>query len=234
MTTNNPEPEGPQAAKPRKKRRWLRRTIIAVIALMVIVGVTPLATVGIGSAGRVQTIESVAPHDVAIVYGAGLVDGKPGPYLTGRLEVARDLFKAGKVRVILVSGDNLYTYHDEPTAMRDWLIDQGVPAAKVVADFAGEDTYATCVRARVIFGVKSAVLVSQTYHLPRAVATCRLTGLDAVGVGDESVKAGYADLWASYQWREILAGYKMMVDVITHRQPILGKYETSVDEALGR
>ena len=224
-----------ESEPPKKKRRWLRRLVIGVVILGLLGGLGPMVTVRIASAGRMYTVDDVAAHDVAIVYGAGLQDGdQPSLYLAARLAIARDLFKAGKVKVILVSGDNLTVEHNEPDAMANWLIKQGIPADKVVADYAGQDTYTTCVRADQIFGVKSAILVSQTYHLHRAVATCRMVGVDAVGVGDESVRADRPMMWLRYQLREVLADINMVWEVATGREPILGNYEDSVDKALGR
>jgi vancomycin permeability regulator SanA len=215
---------------PAKPRRWLRRTVVALLLVALVVGLGPVVAVRVASASRIDTVEQVAPHDVAIVFGAGLgPSGEPGLYLSARLEVARSLFEAGKVRVILVSGGNPTASHDEPTAMKAWLVERGIPGDKVVADFAGWDTYSTCLRARQVFGVTEAVLVSQTYHLPRAVATCRLVGLDAVGVGDQTISARW-----TYQVRELLADVNMVVEVLTRRQTTLGPAEPGVAEALGR
>jgi vancomycin permeability regulator SanA len=208
--------------------------VMIFLIVLLVMALAPFVIISISSADRIQTIEEVEPHEVAIVYGAGLFSGRPSPYLAARLEIARSLFFAEKVQVILVSGDNLYPEHNEPDAMVQWLVDRGVPRDKIVADYAGEDTYATCVRAREIFGVTSAILVSQTYHLPRAVTTCRLVGVDAIGVGDDTMKAYNPDSWRRYSLREILADYNMVFEVLTGRTPILGPYETSVDDALNR
>ncbi len=101
----------------------------------------------------------------------------------------------------------------------------------MVADYAGFDTYDSCVRAKQIFGVDRLTLVTQGYHIPRAVTTCRLVGVDAQGVGDYSVRT-YGSTWRSGQVRELFANFKMMWDVATRRTPILGSKETSVTEAL--
>ena len=224
-----------ETTAPKKKRRWLRRLVTSVIILGLLVGLGPMVTVRIASAGRLHSVDDVAAHDVAIVYGAGLsAYDQPSPYLAARLAIARDLYEAGKVKVIMVSGDNLTIEHNEPAAMINWLVKHGIPANKIVADYAGQDTYATCVRADRIFGVKSAILVSQTYHLHRAVATCRMVGLDAVGVGDESVRADWPMMWLTYQLREVLADIKMVFEVITGHETILGEHEDGVDKALGR
>jgi vancomycin permeability regulator SanA len=204
-----------------------------VIVIGLIIGLIPFAVVGVASLNRLPTIEEVEPHDVVIVYGAGLWGDGPSAYLAARLRVALELFEAGKVRVILVSGDYLWEGHNEPGAMKQWLIERGVPEAKIVQDFAGSDTYATCLRAKQIFGVESAILVSQSYHLPRAVATCRLIGLDAVGVGDSTVKDWGRLRWYIYVAREIPAIVKMAIDLLIQRQPIMGEPESGVTDALG-
>lgn len=207
---------------------------VGVVTVVVVTAVTLLGPWGLASAlsaGRIHDVEETPARDVAIVYGAGVLpSGKPTPYLRGRLDVAADLYRAGKVKVILVSGDNRESHYNEPEAMRRHLVSVGIPADRVVLDHAGLDTYDTCVRARRIFGVTRAVLVTQDYHLPRAVATCRMTGLDAVGTPDSSQPVD-STWW--YGWaREFGARAKMVVDVVSARQPVLGRPEDSVSRAL--
>ena len=227
--------EAEEATEHKKKApRWVRRLVMSMIIVVIVVCISPFAIVGIASAGRQKSVDKVGAHDVAIVFGAGLDGDQPSPYLRARLQVALDLYTAGKAKVILVSGDNLTISHNEPWVMTQWLVNQGVPASKIVQDFAGEDTYSTCMRAKEIFGVTSAILVSQAYHMPRAITTCRLLGVDAVGVGDTTVKADRPGVWWKYWLRELPADANMVWEVVTHRQPILGPHETSVDQALGR
>ena len=115
--------------------------------------------------------------------------------------------------------------------MRDWLAAHGVPADAVVRDFAGRDTYDSCTRAARIFGVDRVLVVSQGYHLPRAVTTCRAVGLDAEGVGDWTARA-YPAQWTAGERREKLADAKTVIDVLSGRDPVLGPVETSVHDAL--
>lgn len=115
--------------------------------------------------------------------------------------------------------------------MRDWLVERGVPASDVVRDFAGRDTFDSCSRAKRIFGVDQVLVVSQGYHLPRAVTTCQAVGLDAQGVGDWTTRQ-YPQTWASGERREKLAAVKTVIDVVTGRDPVLGEPETSVLDAL--
>ena len=141
------------------------------------------------------------------------------------------LFVTGKVKAILVSGDHGRWEYNEPGAMFEWLVARGVPAQRVVLDHAGFDTYDSCARARHIFGVRQAIVVTQSYHLERAVALCRHLGVEATGVGDHTVRI-YRQPWLSSAGRENGAVVKALVDVTSGRDPIfLGRYETGVDEA---
>lgn len=220
-------------ARPRKARRRALAFVagLAIFGLSVTLG--PSVWVALASAGKEYTVANVPPRPVGIVLGAGVnPDGTPSPYLRARLDLGYDLWKAGKVRALLVSGDNREKNYNEPDAMRAYLIGRGVPAAKVVADYAGVDTYATCVRAKVVFGATKMTVVSQAYHVPRVIATCRAVGLDAVGVGDTSVRGANPQLWRTYSTREIGADVKMAIDIISARQPLLGPRETSLDIAV--
>lgn len=216
--------------------RWLRRTVLAGVvgALLLTAGtVASVAWVRDGAEGRVFTTEAVPSTPVALVLGTKVhPDGTPSPFLTGRLEIARTLLATGRVGAILVSGDNMHHDYNEPAAMRRWLVDRGVPADKVVLDHAGFDTYDSCARAKRIFGVDRATVVTQTFHLPRAVTVCRQLGVDAVGVGDETARA-YDRTWRISSTREHLAAVKAALDVLSGRDPAhLGRPETGVEDAL--
>lgn len=213
---------------------WLRRLLLtAVGAALVAVG--PYAWVRWSARGTVHDAEHTAAVPVALVLGAGLTpSGAPTPFLAARLDVAAELHRDGTVAVILVSGDNRTHDYDEPTAMYDYLVAHGVPAEDVVRDYAGRDTYDSCARARRIFGVDRLVLVSQGYHLPRAVATCRALGVRTTGAGDWRMQERYPSLWRSYTIREVAASWKTVADLVSGRDPVLGAPETSVTDALRR
>lgn len=197
-----------------------------VVVLVVEAGVTGAAR------GHMYPAAQVPNRPVALVLGAQIYpDGTPSPFLKGRLDLAARLYDEGKVRVILVSGDNSRASYNEPDGMRHYLIRRGIPADKVVADYAGFDTYDSCVRAKRIFGVDHLTLVTQEYHLPRAIVTCQMVGVDAVGVGDTSVK-NHARTWYSGEVREWAANIKMLWDVGTRREPTLGPKEDGVQAAL--
>ena len=192
-----------------------------------------IAFVRISSADHLHTPESVPPAPVALVLGARVFpSGTPSPFLAARLDLAHRLYLDGKVRVVLVSGDNLAPEYNEPDAMRDYLIRAGMPPEAVIADYAGFDTYDSCARARRIFGVEQLVVVTQGYHLPRAVATCRAVGVDATGVGDYTQQ--HTRSWRRGAIRDQLACVKTVIDLVSGRDPMLGPQETSVDDALAR
>ncbi|WP_406567982.1 SanA/YdcF family protein [Dactylosporangium fulvum] len=219
-----------------KFRRWSRRIRVwATVASVAAVVVTTASDVWVrSSAGHhIFTEQTVPEAPVALVLGT-LVDdsGVPSDFLAARLEVARRLFVAGKVRVILVSGDNMRHDYDEPTAMRRWLVEHDVPADRIVLDYAGFDTYDSCARARRIFGVQKTIVVTQSFHLPRAIAVCRRLGLDANGVGDDTVKH-HRVAWLTSSAREHVASVKAALDVLSGRDPVhLGRHETGVEDAL--
>ncbi len=215
--------------------RWVRRGALALVGLGVAAGATVVGSVvWVRATAAGHTYDDAAlvpPAPVALVLGAQVYpSGRPSPFLAGRLDLAKRLYDDGKVRAILVSGDNMAAEYDEPDAMRGYLVDAGVPADRVVADHAGFDTYDSCVRAQRVFGVDRVVVVTQGYHLPRAVATCRALGLDATGVGDTSVQGGEA--WRRGALRDLLACVKTVIDLGTRREPVLGERETSLDRAL--
>lgn len=221
----------------RRRRRGLRAAVEVLAGLLAM----PLLVVG-GSWAWVHAstvrdrfpMADVPTRAVAVVFGAAVhSDHTPSQYLAARLDVARELWAAGKVRVILVSGDNRAKNYDEPTAMRDYLVRAGVPAEVIVRDFAGFDSYSTCVRARDVFGVSGAVLVSQDYHLPRVVRICRSVGIDAVGTGSRT-GAG-TSTWTAGARREVLANVKAVWDLVTRPKPEFdGPPDGSVTSALAR
>lgn len=182
--------------------------------------------------GRVRSADEVPAADVAVVFGAGLRQGGPSPYLAHRLDAAAGLYRAGRVKVVLVTGDNSRKEYDEPDAMRAYLVRHGVPDRQVVSDYAGFDTWDSCVRAKKIFGVDRAVLVSQGFHIRRAVALCQAAGIRSYGVG---VSDAHDVTWYYGGAREVIAAGKAALDAAFKPDPhFLGPHETGVARALGR
>lgn len=134
-------------------------------------------------AGRMRTVQNAPACPVAIVFGARVfADGTPSAPLRARLQTALDLYRSGRVEKLLVSGDNRRSHYNEPEAMRRWLRARGVAGVDVHCDYAGFRTLDTCARARHVWGLDRALLVTQRYHLPRALFLAQAWGLRAVGV----------------------------------------------------
>ena len=209
-------------------RRWLRRLALALVLL----GVAALGLIGYVLVGtRSATVADVtsAPEEpVAIVFGAGIDSpDRLSLMLADRVQAAVQLYHEGRVHKLLMTGDNGRTSHDEPTAMQNYAMAHGVPADDIVLDYAGFSTYESCYRARTIFGITHAVLVTQAYHLPRALYTCRGLGIDVVGVGTRDWGVYSLDMMTVYTLREGPAILKALWEVnVTHPLPtFLGPYE---------
>ncbi|WP_327283320.1 MULTISPECIES: ElyC/SanA/YdcF family protein [unclassified Streptomyces] len=207
-----------------------RRTVQAVVAGCVL-ALLPSAWTHAAAADRLRTTADAPAAEVAVVFGAGLWNGRPTPYLARRLDAAAELYRTGKAKVVLVTGDNSRTEYDEPDAMRTYLTAHGVPADRIVSDYAGFDTWDSCVRAKEIFGVKRAVLISQGFHIRRAVALCGVAGVDAYGVG---VDDEHDATWYYGGTREVFAAGKAALDAAFKPQPrFMGPKEQGVSRALG-
>ncbi len=140
---------------------------------------------------RFDSPSAVPVSDAALVFGAGLLpDGTPSPLLADRIHAAVLLYRAGRVKRLILSGDGLSPGHDEPAAMAKQAEAEGVPAAALVRDPAGLRTWDTCSRAASLYGVRTAVAVSQSYHLPRAIYTCRSLGISTTGFSFARVPYG--------------------------------------------
>ncbi len=166
------------------------RIVVLLGALAIIAVVAPGAWVYFRYQALIfddSALVSSAP--VAIVFGAGVrPNGEPSSMLADRVDAAVDLYRAGKVQRILMTGDNSSLDYDEVTAMKRRAVEQGVPASQINLDYAGFSTYDSCYRAKAIFGIENAVLVTQSYHLPRALYLADSFGIKATGL-----KAGRAE-----------------------------------------
>ena len=213
----------------RRIGRFLGRLLLALLGLAVLVFGVPTAIVYIDAGPHTFSAENVAPHDVTLVMGAAMWGKTPSPALQKRLDVAAQLYLTGKTKVIIVSG-HVDGGYNEPAGMKAALVAAGVPADKIVADNKGDDTYSSCARALDVFGVSSLIVVTQTYHLPRALATCRLLHIDAVGVG--TGPGTYDATWFKYQAREIAANVKLMYQLATDYKIPSAKPSDAVQKAL--
>lgn len=138
---------------------------------------------------RIYTsLDALPTEEVALVLGTSRFVGEyRNPFFEGRMDTAAKLFHAGKVRHFLVSGDNGRPEYDEPTWMRDALVERGVPASAVTLDYAGFRTLDSMIRAKAVFGLSRFTVVTDDFHQPRAVFLARAQGLEVVGCTSEHV-----------------------------------------------
>lgn len=170
-------------------------------------------------------IEEVPPRKVAIIFGAAVYPGgRLSHILEDRVQTGVELYQAGKVQKLLMTGDNRHQNYNEPVAMKREAIRRGVPPQDITVDYAGFRTYDSCYRARDIFGLREAILVTQRFHLPRALYTARKLGLDAVGIAAD--RRPYLKRW-QYAAREQLALLRAWWELnVTHPRPyFLGPFE---------
>ncbi len=168
-----------------------------------------------------DTVAEVTAAPVAIVPGALVQpDGKMSGMLGDRVRRAAELWHAGKVEKILVSGDHHTWAYDEPGTMRKALVADGVPPRDVFEDHAGFDTWATMVRARGIFGVREAVVITQGFHMPRALFLADAAGIHATGLTADQHRWGYQG--KKSEVREVLSRVKAIADVALNTPAMAG------------
>jgi len=205
--------------------RSLWRLVVAFGTLGLLGVLLPRLITTIYSMNRIYQKDNAPNERLAIVFGAGLRrDGTPTPILRDRVETAASLYFSGKIEKLLMSGDNSVSYN-EPEAMRQYAISLGVPDHAIAMDYAGRRTYDTCYRAKAVFGMKSALLVTQKFHLPRALFLCNALELNAYGVeaNNRNYWRGSLFIW---NFREQLATLGAFLDVyINSPLPILGEPE---------
>jgi len=170
-------------------KRWAIRIGLALIILTSFLGLLGLGLfVWVWSTGGTVYDSSSAvgeDYPVAIVFGAG----QNSPILRERVMTGVRLYRTGSVKKLLMSGDNRFVDYNEPRAMQRIALAENVPPEDIILDYAGRRTYDTCYRAREIFEIERAVLISNGYHLPRALYTCRKLGMAAVGLRSDPGEA---------------------------------------------
>lgn len=214
-----------RAAKDREhkqtRRRWRFFLWFMLIVLATLLWAPTIYVNAVTHSKRYElsrvAVSDIPKRDVAIVLGAALryKGTEPSLYLKWRINTAVKLYKAGKVDRLLMSGDGSYFDHDEPYIMRREAIAQGVPADKIEMDKFGFDTYDSCMRAKRLRNISSAIMVTQGYHLPRAVFSCREIGINAIGVNAESdPQQGWTPYAIAREW---LSTDKLFVQLALHK-----------------
>jgi len=163
-------------------------------------------------------VQKIPHRKVGLLLGTSklLLNGWVNSYFKYRIDAATALFKAGKIDYILISGDNGTKEYNEPEDMKQALIENGIPADKIVLDYAGFRTFDSIFRADKIFGQKKFTIISQDFHTRRAIYIAEHLGLDAIGYNAKDVTAYYG---FKTQLREKLARTNMFIDFIISTQP---------------
>ena len=196
----------------------MRRVLAIAIVLAFLVLGLPNLIVGLGGRG-VETKPEQVPHaQAALVLGAQVMpNGAPSSMLSDRITAAAELYKAGRVDKLLLSGDHGRKRYDEVGTMRDILLKQGIPAEDIFTDHAGFDTWDSAQRAKRVFDVSSAVVVTQRFHMARALYDARRAGLEVTGYAAD--RRQYGKIMGKLRLREAAARVKTMGDVITGADP---------------
>lgn len=206
-------------------KRFLRFILVCACIALILLGISRVTMI-IASRDNTYDLASVPAAQVALVPGAGITaDDRPTLALQDRLDGAIELYQAGKVKKILMSGDNSSIYYNEPGAMANYAIEQGVPGSDIVLDYAGRRTYDTCYRAKEIFGLDSVIITTQKYHLPRMVFLCDQFGLNTYGVPVRQSEY-LLNRYIFWNVREVFATLAAYLDIyLLKPEPILGTPE---------
>lgn len=206
--------------KPTKKYRRL----LIVLTILISIGLAAIFGADIvcrnAAARRIfHSTQTIPANDVGLVLGTGKLTGRGNPNLhfTQRIAAAVELFQSGKVRHLLVSGDNHVQGYDEPTDMRDALVAAGVPTNAITCDYAGFRTLDSIVRADTVFGLTNFTIVTEEFHCPRAIWIARRHGLNVVAFAAPDLSVRWS---ARVKIREALARTWCAVDLyVLNRQP---------------
>lgn len=219
-----------KATKKSKIRRWLKRlcnaVVLLIIALTAIVAYANITAVW-ASRGRIfDDVSKIPATRVGLVFGTtDRVAGRENLYFRYRIDAATVIWKAGRIETLIVSGDNRSRYYNEPEKMRQALVARGIPADRIVCDYAGLRTLDSVVRAKEIFGADTVLFISQRFQIERAIYLAKAHGINAYGYEARDVES-HAGL--KTRIREIGARVKMWLDVnfLDTRPKYLGEKET--------
>ena len=205
--------------------RLVFRIVKDLVIVATLVLILPRVATSLYAWKHTYEAATIPSQRVAIVFGAGLTrSGEATPILKDRVETAAKLYFAGKAEKLLMSGDNRFMDYNEPDAMRRYALALGVPHEDIVLDYAGRRTYDTCFRARTIFGVTKAILVTQNFHLPRALFLCNVLGVDGTGVAADNFTYRKRSLFY-WNLRELPATVTAFADIVARPLPVLGNPE---------
>lgn len=198
------------------RRRWRRITpwlIPGFVIIAVFIIILFYNHVSESAGNRIYTsVEEVPHHKVGLLLGTSkyIKEGKLNPYYKNRIDAAVLLYQAGKIDYILVSGDNRHESYNEPREMRRSLMAAGIPEDKIYLDFAGFRTLDSVIRSKIVFGQNEITIISQSFHIERALYIALHYEIDAVGFSATDAPDSWSDITVL---REYLARVKLMLDI---------------------
>jgi SanA protein len=196
--------------------KWLKWFLLVAFLLILV----SYVLVEINTSGQIyKDIDSIPDNEVGLLLGTSkyMQGGGNNPYYVYRIEACAELIKSGKIKFIIVSGDNRKANYNEPAQMRDDLIKLGVKSKFIFLDYAGLRTLDSVVRSKEIFGQSSITIISQAFHNKRAIFIANVKGINAIGFNARDVDAMYG---LKVQIREVFARVKLMIDLyIINKQP---------------
>ena len=199
------------------------KKIIKYLIILIVIGILTVLSINFyvvlstkKQITNLSELKNKNDYDCIIVLGAGIWGDRPSPMLQDRLDEAIKLYEEGKAPKIIMSGDNGQEGYDEVNVMKDYAIEKGIPSEDIFMDHAGFSTYESIYRAKEIFQVKKAIIITQKYHLYRALYIANKLDLDVIGVG-AAPRTYSGQIFR--EAREILARNKDFVQVIFKIKP---------------
>ncbi|WP_300939205.1 SanA/YdcF family protein, partial [Bacteroides acidifaciens] len=210
-----------------KRTKWIKRTIICIVAIVgvlaIIMAVCDRMVDHAAKNKLYETVEDVPHRKVGLVLGTSPIstwNGRRNYYFDHRIKAAADLYNAGKVEWLVVSGGdyrNTENGYDEPVAMRDSLMKQGVDSVRIILDYDGTRTLNSIAKMRDVYRQDSIIIISQKYHNERALYQAKHLGIDAIGYNAKT--PGRRTSWWRNRGREVLARVKLFIDIARGMQP---------------
>lgn len=198
--------------------KWLKRIFYSGVALHLLVLLLNYKVKNDVKESMYDNITETPSKKVGLLLGTAkyVKGGWINLYYTHRITAAVELYKAGKIEYILISGDNGRESYDEPTLMKEDLMAAGIPESAIYLDYAGFRTLDSLVRCKIIFGELDILVISQQFHNERAVYIARAKGMQAIGYNARDVNAKYG---FKTRIREYLARTKMFLDLWFGKEP---------------
>lgn len=189
-------------------RRSLKTLLVLGVVAIVAISYTYFSATWVSRARLYDDVAEIPETKVGLVFGTS--NGNMNPYFRYRIDAAVRLWKAGKLKTVIVSGDNRTRYYNEPETMKHDLVERGIPADRIICDYAGLRTFDSVVRAKEIFGTDHLLFISQQFQNERAIYIAQANGINAIGFNAQDVPNHQG--WRT-KLREIGARVKMWLDV---------------------